>query len=118
MTKISIILLVKNGQATLEEVLKKVFSQAIQEIFEVIAIDSGSTDRSKDILARFPVRVEKLPPESFNHGETRNLGARLSGGKYLVYLTQDATPQDDKWLGRLIQPFEEDPLVAGAFSSQ
>ncbi len=116
--KISILLLTKNGCAFLEEVLEKVFAQEIEETFEVIAIDSGSIDNTKEILAKFTVRVEEIPPATFNHGETRNLGAMLSKGEYLVYLTQDATPLDGKWLERLVRPLKEDPLVAGAFSSQ
>lgn len=116
MVKVSIIILVKNGDAYLEEVLKKVFAQEIEEKFEVIAIDSGSTDNSKTILSRFPVQLTEIPSMSFNHGETRNLGASLSQGAYLVYLTQDAIPGNEKWLESLIQPFKEDPLVAGAFS--
>jgi len=118
MVKVSIIILVKNGDAYLEEVLRKVFAQEIEETFEVIAIDSGSIDNTKEILAKFTVRVEEIPPATFNHGETRNLGARLAKGEYLVYLTQDATPLDEKWLDRLLGPLREDLLVAGAFSSQ
>ncbi|OGP88467.1 MAG: hypothetical protein A2156_03300 [Deltaproteobacteria bacterium RBG_16_48_10] len=117
MVKISIIILVKNGEAYLEEVLKGVFSQNVEEKVEVVAIDSGSTDRSKVILAKFPVRVTEIPSTLFNHGETRNLGASLSRGRYLVYLTQDAIPGDDRWLKKLVEPLEEDPQVAGAYSS-
>ncbi len=115
---ISIILLTKNGGTTLGEVLRDVSAQEIEETFEVIAVDSGSIDHTKEILAKFPVRVEEIPPATFNHGETRNLGARVAKGEYLVYLTQDATPLDGKWLERLVRPLKEDPLVAGAFSSQ
>jgi len=117
MIKLSIIVLTKNGGTYLEEVLRKVFAQEIEEAFEVVAIDSGSTDRTKQILAKFPIRLKEIPPSIFNHGETRNLGAELSKGEYLVYLTQDATPMDGKWLERLIHPLQEDRLVAGAFSS-
>jgi rhamnosyltransferase len=117
MVKVSIIILVKNGDAYLEEVLRKVFAQEIEETFEVIAIDSGSIDNTKEILAQFPIYVEEIPPTTFNHGETRNLGARLSKGEFIVYLTQDATPLDEKWLDRLLGPLREDLLVAGAFSS-
>jgi rhamnosyltransferase len=118
MINISIIFLTKSGDAYLEEVLRKVFAQEIEDTFEVIAIDSGSIDHTKEILARFPVRAEEIPSATFNHGETRNLGARLAKGEYLVYLTQDATPLDEKWLERLVCPLKEDALVAGAFSSQ
>jgi len=114
---ISIIILVKNGAFCLEEVLRGVFSQRVGDPFEVFAIDSGSTDNSRQILARFPVRIKEIPPSEFNHGMTRNLGATLSSGDLLVYLTQDALPADERWLEKLIEPFKEDPLVAGAFSS-
>ena len=117
MIQISIIILVKNGGAYLEEVLGAVFSQRIDDEFEVVAVDSGSTDRSLEVLAGFPVRIHKIPPPVFNHGETRNLGASLSRGGYLVYLTQDALPGNEEWLRRLVAPLREDPLVAGAYSS-
>ena len=117
MVDISIVILVKNGGAYLEEVLTGVFAQEIKEEFEVIAIDSGSTDQSGDILAQFPLQIEKIPTMTFNHGESRNYGGRLSKGKYLVFLTQDATPGNEKWLERLVQPLKEDFLVAGSFSS-
>lgn len=117
MVQISVIILVKNGGAYLGEVLEGVFSQKGVEAFEVVAVDSGSTDNSREILNRYPVRVEEIPPATFNHGETRNLGARLSQGTYLVYLTQDAVPGDDEWLVKLVEPLREDPLVAGTFSS-
>ena len=117
MVEISVIILVKNGGAFLGEVLEGLFSQKGVAAFEVVAVDSGSTDNSREILNRYPVRVEEIPPATFNHGETRNLGARLSQGMYLVYLTQDALPGDDKWLAKLVEPLREDPLVAGTFSS-
>jgi len=117
MVQISIILLVKNGGAFLEEVLKGIFSQKVEEEIEVVAIDSGSRDPSLEILRRYPVRLKEIPPATFNHGETRNLGASLSQGASLVYLTQDAVPGNKMWLERLVEPLREDPLVAGAFSS-
>ena len=117
MANISIIILVKNGGAYLEEVLGAVFSQRIDDEFEVVAVDSGSTDHSLEVLAGFPVRIHKIPSPVFNHGETRNLGASLSRGGYLVYLTQDALPGNEEWLRRLVAPLREDPLVAGAYSS-
>ena len=115
--KISIVILTKNGSDQLHEVLNSVFRQDVKEPYEVIAVDSGSTDRTREIVGQFPVRLEEIPASSFNHGETRNLGARLARGDYVVYLTQDATPRDGAWLERLIRPLEEDPEVAGSFSS-
>ena len=116
--RITIILLTKNGERYLEEVMEAIFAQRVALPFEVLAIDSGSRDRSKEILNRYPVRLVEIPPHEFNHGETRNLGARLAHPDtcYLVYLSQDATPADEEWLSALIQPMQEDKQVAGVFS--
>ncbi|WP_322799931.1 glycosyltransferase family 2 protein [Thermoflexus sp.] len=116
--RITIILLTKNGERYLEEVMEGIFAQRVALPFEVLAIDSGSRDRSKEILNRYPVRLVEIPPHEFNHGETRNLGARLAHPDtcYLVYLSQDATPADEEWLNALIQPMQEDKQVAGVFS--
>lgn len=114
----AIILLVKNGERYLTEVIEAIFSQKMTLPFEVIAIDSGSRDRSKDIIQRYSVRLVEIPPYTFNHGKTRNLGAELAhpDTSYLVYLSQDATPADDTWLAALLEPLQEDERVAGVFS--
>lgn len=114
----SIILLVKNGERYLGELLESVFAQRDAGSFEVVAIDSGSGDRSKEILRKFPLQLHEIPPQEFNHGATRNLGAKLAcpDSRYLIYLTQDATPADEHWLAHLIRPMQEDPDVGGVFS--
>src|SRR5574337_394745 len=74
---VSIILLTKNGQRYLEGVLGAVFAQQTEHGYEVIAIDSGSSDGTVELLRRYPVALRRIPPEQFNHGATRNLGASL-----------------------------------------
>jgi len=100
---ISIIMPVKNGGPRLERVLSAVFSQKTAHTFEVVTIDSGSTDESLAILAKFPVRLVQIPPEEFSHSKTRNLGAaRAAATAYYVFLNQDAVPTDDAWLENLV----------------
>ncbi len=116
MISASIILLTKNGEKDIYNSLSAIFSQKTSHVFEVIAIDSGSTDATLDILSKFPVKVVSIRPEEFRHGKTRNLGAYLAKGKYLVFITQDAIPFDDHWLELLINSMNEDEEIAGAYS--
>jgi len=113
----AIILLTKNSQRYLAELLDAIFAQTTSRTFEVIAVDSGSRDDTLALLARYPVRVSAIAPADFNHGETRNYGARLASPsvRYLVYLTHDATPTPG-WLDALLDAVDEAPTVAGAFS--
>ena len=71
MVEISIVLLTKNGGTYLEEVLGKVFIQEIEAEVEVMAIDSGSTDRTKEILAKFPIRFGNPLDSEFIVSEKR-----------------------------------------------
>lgn len=116
---VSIILLTKNGERYLDEVLDGIVSQQTKYGYEIVVVDSGSSDRTLGILDRYPVKTATIDSSEFNHGETRNLGARLShpDSRYLVYLTQDATPTAE-WLDGLVDPMEMDETVAGTFSRQ
>ena len=115
--EISIILLTKNGRRYIAEVLEAITNQVSQYAFEVLLIDSGSTDGTPEIAHTFPIHTYRVAPQDFNHGETRNLGARLASptSNYLVYLTQDATPLEH-WLDCLIRPLQASSQVAGTFS--
>jgi len=115
---VSVVMPVYNGERYLEEVLDAVFGQKTGFMFEVIVIDSGSSDRSIEIISKYPVRLHQIPNEEFGHGKTRNLGVRLAAGKYIVFLTQDATPASPYWLDNLVGVLEKDAEVAGAYSRQ
>src|SRR5512135_2968500 len=113
---VSVVIPIYNGERYLAEVLGAVFSQETGFSFEVVVIDSGSTDRSLDVAGGFPVRLHRIPNEEFGHGRTRNLGARLAAGRYVVFMSQDATPAHPRWLENLVASVAKDAGVAGAYS--
>lgn len=115
---ISIILLTYNGETYLKDVLEAVFTQKTRFSYEVIAIDSGSSDRTLEILRAYPLRLMQIPNREFGHGKTRNLGVQNATGQYIVFLTQDATPMGEHWLENLGRPLVEDERVAAAYSRQ
>lgn len=113
---ISIIILTKNSGGTLKTVLDGVFSQNYAS-FETIIIDSGSTDTTLIIAKKYPLRIIKIKPSEFGHGRTRNLGAKLAKGKYVVYLTHDSVPRNKLWLAELLKPLS-DKKVAAVYGRQ
>ena len=108
---ISIIILTKNAGSTFKEVLDGVFSQNYKS-FETIIIDSGSTDETLKIAKKYPVKIIQIKPFEFGHGRTRNLGVKLAKGKYVVFLTHDAIPNNKKWLTEIIKPFSNKKVAA------
>lgn len=112
----SIILLTLNAGEKFRKVLKAVFNQTYNN-FEVIIIDSSSIDNTLQYAKRYPIKIFKIPRSDFGHGKTRNLGAKLARGRFLVYLTQDAIPADNNWLANLLVNLKIEN-VAGVFGRQ
>ena len=76
--------------------------------FELIVIDSDSTDGTPDVFRDAGARILTIRREAFDHGATRNLAAREARGDILVFLTQDVEPIGETWLDELIQPLVGD----------
>jgi rhamnosyltransferase len=117
MVALSVLLLTKNGTSDLERLLPALYGQKDVCPFEVLAIDSGSTDGTVDILKRFSVRLQQISPDAFHHARTRNLAASMAAGEVLVFLSQDAIPASDLWLRNLISNFS-DPKVGAVYGRQ
>ena len=112
-------LLTKNGGARLGETLAALQAQEGAGSFELLAIDSGSTDGTVERLARHPgARVERIAPGEFQHGRTRNLAMRLTTAPLVAFLTQDAVPAGPDWLAAFERFMDAHPAVAGAFGHQ
>jgi len=114
MIRTSILIPAKDEALNVRNCLDAVFSQTTSEPFEVILVDSGSTDGTPEIVESYPVRLYRIPAEEFHHARTRNYLASLAQGEYLVYLNADAFPTSPKWLDSLISNFS-DPTVGAAY---
>ena len=96
-----------NGEKYLDNLLSAVESQAFDGNFEILIIDSGSSDASLDIIRSHPaVRLVEIPSSEFGHGKTRNLAAKLARGANIAYLSHDAIPTDSFWLSNITEPLD------------
>ena len=113
--KASVVIPVKNAGRLLNDVLTAVLKQQTPWPFEILVIDSGSRDGSQTLVRLLDIRLHEIPCGQFGHGRTRNLGAELTTGEFVVFITQDAWPTDDHWLANLVAAAELSPDTAGAF---
>lgn len=92
MTLISIIVPIYNQENYLSACLDTLFSQANEEI-EIILINDGSTDRSsticKDYLDKYPVNATLIEQENKGLIKTREIGASLAKGEYVLFVDSD-----------------------------
>ena len=76
-------------------------------------VDRGLSEKLMDR----GITVTTLHRETFDHGGTRNKGASLSDADHILFMTQDAVPEDEYLVERLLDKFEEED-VAASFARQ
>jgi rhamnosyltransferase len=114
---VSIIMRSFNEAWALRETLPALAAQNLKK-WELIVVDSGSTDGSVELLRRFVPRhlVQILPPE-YNPARVLNHGMELASSNFAIFLNADATPQGADWLGPLVSALL-DPQAAAVFGRQ
>jgi rhamnosyltransferase len=81
--------------------------------WELIAIDSGSTDGSVDLLrAARPSHLVQIASPDYVPGRVMNLGMKLARGRLGIFLNADATPADSNWLRPLVAALLNDEVAA------
>jgi rhamnosyltransferase len=116
--KASIIIPIKNPSLLLIDIVKMVLSQNFNENYELIIINSGRINDTISQVLKIQdnrIKIFHIDPKDFGHGKTRNYGATLSSGEYLVYLTHDALPYNEYWLSELVTIADSDNKIAGVF---
>lgn len=105
----SIIVRAFNEEKHLGQLFKGLNQQTVND-FEVILVDSGSTDKTRDIAAKgawdFPIKILHIEPDQFSFGKSLNIGISQASGDVVVIASAHIYPVYPDWLEKLIQPFD------------
>ena len=109
---ISIIIPTRNAEKYMENLISKLENQTIKAK-EIIVIDTASKDKTKEISSKFDsVKFIQINDGEFDHGGTRNRAAREATGDILVFMTQDAIPENEYFLEELVKPIGKNDICA------
>ena len=116
MNAVTIAILTRNAGPLLRRLLESVARQQTSRTIEVMAVDSGSTDGTLDLLNAHGVRVLSIPADQFDWGRTRDFAYQHARSPIIVNLSQDAVPMEPAWLENLVRPLS-DPRVGASCGS-
>jgi glycosyltransferase involved in cell wall biosynthesis len=91
MPAVSVIIATYNQAYYLRRALESLFKQTYCD-FEVVIIDDGSTDNTKEIIKPFSRKVRYIYQENKGRGAARQRGTDESRGEYVAFLDSD-----DEW---------------------
>jgi threonine dehydrogenase-like Zn-dependent dehydrogenase/GT2 family glycosyltransferase len=114
MPETSIIIRAMNEERWLPDVFAALHRQKYRD-FEVLLVDSGSVDRTRDIGAANGARIVRLRTEDFTFGHSLNVGIEAARGRYMAIISAHAIPAGEDWLELLVAPLrrEEVAMVYG-----
>lgn len=113
---VAIVMRAKNEMPHAERTLAALQIQTLRN-FDLVAVDSGSTDGTMEQLERTAQRVIHIAPEDYVPGKVLNHAIAQTAADIIVLLNADAVPQSEQWFERLIRPILENEADA-TFSRQ
>lgn len=112
---VSIIIRTRNEAEWLGETLRRLRSQTYQD-FEVIVVDSESTDATVAIAQSYNVRVVPIKAADFTYPYAINVGiAAARASQYYVILSAHSLPIGKNWLTAGIACFDREEPVLGVY---
>lgn len=90
---ISVIIPTYNRKALLKNAIESVLNQRNVD-FELIVVDDGSTDGTKEIIKQYPLKY--IYQENKGPASARNLGIKKSSGNFISFLDSDDLWIEDK----------------------
>ncbi len=118
---VSIVICTYNRAHLLKRVLHSLARQTLStEQFEVIVVDDGSKDSTRDVCNMMQRKLPNIRYVSsganIGLGSANNLGVRSARGDYILFIDDDCIAKED-WVECLSKPLKRENIVVGAIAS-
>jgi len=113
--KLSIVVPVRNEEKNIEWMLKELHDNLKSVEHEIIVSDDASTDRTREIAAKYATVVPHITDVKRTIAANRNNGAKVARGEYIAFIDADIfVPEPDRFFKILLADFADRPNLTGA----
>ncbi len=113
---ITILMRSRNSEATIQQALQALQQQTLRD-YQLLVIDSSSTDRTREIAASFEAIIRTIPAQAYFPGKVLNEAMREIESEIVIFLNSDTVLSNPEALENLLKPFS-DPNVAATYARQ
>lgn len=106
----SIVIRTLNEERYLPSLLEVIHAQKESPSYEVIVVDSGSTDQTLDIANLNNCKIVYISRDDFSFGRSLNIGCSSADGSYLVLISGHCVPASLYWLANLTAPLRDNQV--------
>lgn len=83
-----------------------------EHIFLINTEEQFFPEEVKKLLSTMPnVSVTHIKKSEFDHGGTRNMGAKMSRADIIFFMTQDAIPANENLVEEIVKPFSDEKVA-------
>jgi len=101
MSNVVVIMRSRNSAWVIHQALASLFSQRFRD-FSLVVVDSGSTDRTMEMLSAYPHQLIRIEGASYQPGPVLNAAIAGTEAQQLVFWNSDAVALHDGVLGQLV----------------
>lgn len=112
---VSVVIPVFNREEFVGAAIQSVLKQSYRH-FEIIVVDDGSTDNTKDVVSSYGDAVRYVYIDNSGPSVARNVGIRIAKGDYIAFLDSDDL-WDSQKLKVQMKEFENDKALGALFTN-
>lgn len=112
--KVSVIIPTYNRAEFISDAIESVLNQTFED-YEIIIVDDGSTDNTKQIVQSYTSKVKYYYQEQSGVSSARNYGIKAATGEYIAFLDSDDQFLPQK-LEKQVEVLENNPRIGIVYS--
>ena len=113
MNIVSIVIRARDCENDLTRCMKALEGQVLPDstALEFVVVDNESRDGTGDVARAYGAQAINIPRSTFSWGRALNYGMKHAAGAYVILLSADAYPKDERFVANILSPLANEKVA-------